>query len=61
VTSSATGRVRRIVERLAFVGVAATDSGEIRVQKVTLTLAAVVVTTLSFVWVGTYPNRLGGA
>jgi class 3 adenylate cyclase len=54
VTSSATGRVRRIVERLAFVGVAATDSGEIRVQKVTLTLAAVVVTTLSFVWVGTY-------
>jgi adenylate cyclase len=54
VTSSATGRIRRIVERLAFVGVATTDSNEIRVQKVTLTLAAVVVTTLSFVWVGTY-------
>jgi hypothetical protein len=54
VTSSGTGRIRRIVERLAFVGVAATDSDEIRVQKVTLTLAAVVVTMLSFVWVGTY-------
>jgi class 3 adenylate cyclase len=42
------------VERLAFVGVAANDSEEIRVQKVTLTLAAVTVSALAVIWVGTY-------
>ena len=46
--------LRRLVERLAFVGVAADDSDEVRVQKVTLTLAAVTVTVLSVAWVGTY-------
>ena len=30
------------------------DSDEVRVQKVTLTLAAVIVTVLSVIWVGTY-------
>jgi adenylate cyclase len=46
--------IRRLVERLAFAGVAAEDSDEIRLQKVTLTLAASTVTLLSFIWVATY-------
>jgi adenylate cyclase len=54
VTSGSVGRVRRFVERLAFVGVAPGDSDEIRVQKVTLTLPAMTVTVLSVIWVGTY-------
>ena len=53
-TNSRTGGIRRLVERLAFIGVAPSDSEEIRVQKVTLTLAAVIVTLLAVVWVGTY-------
>jgi adenylate cyclase len=52
--SSRTGRIRRLVERLAFVGVAASDSEESRVQKVTLTLAAVTVTVFAVIWVATY-------
>jgi len=47
-------RARLLVERVAFLGVAPSDSDEVRVQKVTLTLTAVVVTLLSVVWVGTY-------
>lgn len=47
-------RIPRLVERLAFAGVVAGDSEEIRVQKVTLTLSAVIVTTLSVIWVATY-------
>jgi class 3 adenylate cyclase len=54
VTRSRAGRVRRLVERLAFAGVAATDSEEIRLQKVTITGAAVTVTGLAVIWVGTY-------
>ena len=46
--------VRRHVERLASVGVAVHDSDEIRLQKVTLTLAALTVTVLAVIWVGTY-------
>jgi adenylate cyclase len=46
--------MRRLVERLAILGVAPDDSDDIRVQKVTLTLAAITVTLLSVVWVGTY-------
>ena len=46
--------VYRLVERLAFVGVTPTDSGEVRDRKVTLTLAAVTVTALAVIWVGTY-------
>jgi class 3 adenylate cyclase len=42
------------LERLALIGVVADDSDEIRLRKVTLTLAAVTVTALSVVWVGTY-------
>ncbi len=42
------------MERLAFAGVTAQDTDEIRVQKVTLTLAAVTVTALAVIWVGTY-------
>jgi class 3 adenylate cyclase len=49
-----TDRGRRPIERLAFLGVGPADSDEVRTQKVTLTLAAWVVTLLSFVWVGTY-------
>ena len=47
-------RLRRLLERVAFVGVVATDPDELRVQKVSLTLAAVTVTLLAVVWVGTY-------
>jgi class 3 adenylate cyclase len=46
--------LRRLVERLAFIGVTAQDSDEVRVQKVTLTLAAFTVTVLAVAWVGTY-------
>jgi class 3 adenylate cyclase len=53
-TSNASARIRRLVERLAFLGVAPDDSDDIRVQKVTLTLPAIAVTLLSVVWVGTY-------
>ena len=49
-----TDRGRHLIERLAFLGVGPADSDEVRTQKVTLTLAAWVVTLLSFVWVGTY-------
>jgi class 3 adenylate cyclase len=54
VTRSRAGEIRRLVERLAFVGVAPNDSQEVRVQKVTLTLPAMAVTLLSVIWVGTY-------
>ena len=46
--------IHRVVERLASVGAAATDSDEIRLQKVTLTVPAITVTALSVIWVGTY-------
>ena len=46
--------VRRLLERLALIGAVPGDPDEVRVQKVTLTLAAVTVTVLSVVWVGTY-------
>jgi class 3 adenylate cyclase len=42
------------VERLAFLGVNPSDGDELRVQKVTLTLAALTVTALAVFWVGTY-------
>jgi adenylate cyclase len=45
---------RRLFERLALLGVAPEDPDEVHVQKVTLTLAAVIVTVLSVIWVGTY-------
>ncbi|MGZ8514422.1 MAG: adenylate/guanylate cyclase domain-containing protein [Candidatus Limnocylindrales bacterium] len=53
-TSATSRRAPRLVERLASAGVAASDSEEIRVQKVTLTLAAVTVTLLAVIWVATY-------
>jgi class 3 adenylate cyclase len=46
--------LRRAGERVALLGVDATDSEPLRVQKVTLTLAAITVTVLSIVWVATY-------
>jgi class 3 adenylate cyclase len=52
--TSSTHSIRRIIERLAFSGVTAGDSDEIRVQKTTLTLAAVTVTVLAVIWVATY-------
>ena len=45
---------RRLLERLALIGVVPGDSDEVRVQKVTLTLSAVTVTVLAVIWVGTY-------
>ena len=45
---------RRWVERLAFLGVAQADEDELRLQKVTLTLAAMTVSVLAIVWVATY-------
>lgn len=45
---------RRLLERLALIGVLPGDSDEVRLQKVTLTLAAVIVTVLAVIWVGTY-------
>lgn len=50
----ATSAPRRLVERLAFLGVDAADTDELRLQKVTLTLAAITVSVLAIVWVGTY-------
>ena len=47
-------RVRHIIERLAFMGVTPADTGEVRTQKVTLTLAAMTVTVLAVGWVATY-------
>src|SRR3990172_9314691 len=46
--------MRRLLKDLAFIGVAPSDSDEIRVQKVSLTLAAVTVTTLAVFWAVTY-------
>jgi class 3 adenylate cyclase len=45
---------RRWLERVAFLGVDPADPDELRVQKVTLTLAAVTVSVLAIIWVGTY-------
>ena len=42
------------MRRLSLVGVAGDDPDEIRTQKAALTLAAVLVTLLSVVWVATY-------
>jgi hypothetical protein len=42
--------VRRLLERLALIGAVPGDSDEVRVQKVTLTLAAVIVRVLSVIW-----------
>jgi class 3 adenylate cyclase len=53
-SDSPTSTARRRVERLAFVGVDPADNDELRLQKVTLTLAAVIVTVLAVIWVGTY-------
>jgi class 3 adenylate cyclase len=52
--SPAASTARRWIERLALLGVAPTDDDDLRLQKVTLTLAAVTVTLLSVMWVGTY-------
>ena len=55
-TSPATSRDRAwgLLQRLAFIGVTAHDSADVRVQKVTLTLSASIVTGLAVIWVGTY-------
>jgi class 3 adenylate cyclase len=50
----ASGALWRPLERLALIGVVSTDSDDVRLQKVTLTLAAVTVTLLAVIWVGTY-------
>ncbi len=53
-TSNASGGLRRLVVRLAFIGVTPDDGDEVRVQKGTLTLTALAVTAISVLWVGTY-------
>ena len=45
---------RHPLERLAFLGVSPEDPDELRTQKAVLTFAAVGVTALATVWVGTY-------
>lgn len=44
----------RPIRRLALVGVAETDTDNTRAQKAGLTLAAVLITLLAIIWVGTY-------
>jgi class 3 adenylate cyclase len=44
----------RLLNRISLIGVAPDDADDVRVQKVTLTLAAVTVTVLAVFWVGTY-------
>jgi adenylate cyclase len=51
---AAASACRRYLERLVLLGVDPADDEELRLQKVTLTLAAMTVTVLSVVWVGTY-------
>jgi adenylate cyclase len=46
--------VLRSVRELALVGVSPADTDDTRAQKVALTLAAVTVTALAVIWVGTY-------
>jgi adenylate cyclase len=53
-TERVLGALRRALERFARIGVVATDSEEVRLQKVTLTLAAMTVTVLAVIWVVTY-------
>ncbi len=43
-----------VARRLAFLGVTEADTDQARAQKVTLTLAAVSITSLAVIWVGTY-------
>jgi len=53
-TQRVLGALWRRLERLALIGVVSGDSDDVRVQKVTLTLAAVTSTVMAVVWVGTY-------
>jgi len=46
--------LRRLLARVAAVGVVAEDSDQVRLQKVTLTFATCTVTSLAVIWVGTY-------
>jgi len=46
--------VLQLVRRLALLGVAEADADQTRAQKAALTLAAALITVLSFIWVGTY-------
>ena len=43
-----------LIQRVGFAGVDAADTDQIRAQKAALTLAAVFITVMSTVWVGTY-------
>jgi adenylate cyclase len=45
---------RRLIEAVAFIGVAESDGDDIRVKKVALTVAVVLSVLLSVIWVGTY-------
>jgi len=54
VSVSAASTGRQFFQRLASLGVDPPDDDELRLQKGTLTLAAITVTVLAVVWVGTY-------
>ncbi len=45
---------RRLIEAVAFIGVAESDGDDIRVRKVALTVAVVLSALLAVIWVGTY-------
>ena len=45
--------LRRLLARVAAVGVVAEDSDQVRLQKVTLTFATCTVTSLAVIWVDT--------
>ena len=49
--------ILRLVERLAEIGARPTDSREERLRAGALILASVMVSTISFVWIGTYAAR----
>lgn len=47
-------QLRRLVLALAFIGVTAADSDDVRVRKINLTLVGLSVTNLAVLWVETY-------
>ena len=48
------GRPATLIHRLVSVGAAPADSDDLRTQKVSLTISALLITALAVIWVGTY-------
>jgi len=53
-SASQASRGVRLLERVAAIGTSPADSDQVLARKATLTLATLVVTVLSSIWVGTY-------